>query len=120
MDSLLYHREIYMPPRVLAAFKAGVRLGFGISAHALKAAKEDRYGEIEIPPAINVFSKDIIEVEMLGGKLVKVVARKEYDATRDAIYAIAVSPAGHMLKTVWANLKTDDHKTLRRHLYQTK
>ena len=79
-----------------------------------RQAREDRYGAIAIPAQIAFNGADVVEAEFVGGKLEKVVVRLPYDSTRDAIY---VCKTDGTLKTVWSNLKSDSHKTLKKHLY---
>ncbi len=112
--SNLYHREIFMPAGVRNL--AGVTLALTPSHHARGAALYDRYGALTIPAQITFDGKDVVEAEFEAGKLVKVVVRLSYDDTRDAIY---VCKTDGFLKTVWFNLKSDKHKTLKKHLYKS-
>src|SRR4051812_41370254 len=109
MTANLYHREIYMPKGVLAL--TGVTLKLAATDHAKRAARSDRYGQIEIPAEITFNGSDIVEAEFVNGKLSKVVVRLPYDAKRDAIFVCLIDGT---LKTVWFNLKSDFHKTLRK------
>ena len=112
--SNLYHRDLYMPKGVLALEDREVT--FIVSAHAKRAAREDRYGFLTIPEKIRFDGKDVVEAEFEDGKLKKLVVRLPYDARRDAVYVFNV--ADGLLKTVWANLKSDLHFTLKKELYK--
>lgn len=114
MTANLYHREIYMPKGVLAL--AGVNVKLKVSEHAKRAARNDRYGQIEIPAEITFNGSDVVEAEFVNGKLAKVVVRLPYDSTRDAIFVCLIDGT---LKTVWFNLRSDSHKTLRKELYKS-
>lgn len=108
----LYHREIFMPAIVREIPVKTIALK--PTEHARRAALNDRYGKLEIPATLTFRGRNVIEAELTGGRVTKMVVRKEYDATRDAVYVFL--PDG-TLKTVWFNLKSDTHKTLRRSLY---
>ena len=112
--SNLYHKDLYMPAGVLALEDREVT--FIISEHAKKAALSDRNGMLTIPEKIRFDGKDVVEAEFEDGKLKKLVVRIAYDATRDAVYVFNV-PDG-LLRTVWLNLSTDRHATLKKELYK--
>lgn len=116
MSSLLFHREVFMPPKIAAIGNTTMQIT--PTAHALKAAAGDRYGVITIPNQITFSGADIVEAEVYERKLVKVLIRLDYDATRDLLIALTI-PEGRA-KTVWFNLKSDKHSTLRREIYAEK
>jgi subtilisin-like proprotein convertase family protein len=113
---LLFHREVFMPPKIAGLPNTVIEVI--PTAHALKAATGDRYGAIEVPNKITFSGKDIVEAEVLERRLVKVLIRLDYDATRDLLIALTI-PEGRA-KTVWFNLKSDKHSTLRREIYAEK
>ena len=115
---MLYHREIFMPSIVRELPPRTLRPE--VTAHAKKAAASDRYGALNIPASVTFKGSDVVEAEFTDKKLSKLVVRLPYDATRDAIYAIGFDSGRVFLKTVWFNLKSDGHATLRRHLYATR
>lgn len=118
MTDGLYHAEIGLPE--------GYRHPSGLvnidySAHARKAAGDDRYGYIPLPAAISLSRYKTVEVEILNGKVRKIVIRGALlmdIAERDVIFVL-MPRAGKpwFCKTVWANLKSDSHKTLDRSRY---
>ncbi len=111
----LFHREIHMPARI--ANLGETTIAPKVTRHATEAALSDRYGRIQIPSHITFRGSDVVEAETVNGALSKVVVRKSYDATRDAIFAIGIDKGQTFLKTVWFNLKSDSHKTLRKEMY---
>ncbi len=108
----LFHREVYLPPEVLNM--AAVTVHLKPTRHAIEAARSDRYGSINMPSAITFCGKDVIEIETEDNKVNKLVVRLSYDATRDVVYVFLTDGT---LKTLWVNLKTDKHSSLKRHLY---
>lgn len=116
MQNALYHREVYLPSELLNLKQ--VTKAISATAHALKAAEEDRYGKIEIPSSVTFSGKNIVEAEVLGGRLVKILVRVPYDAERDLLLALAVPE--WRAKTVWFNLKSDIHRTLDKSKYSQK
>ena len=113
----LFHKDIGFPAN-LNLPKGVIDLRY--SPHAQSAAKDDRYtklGPINLPAAIDVNEATVIEVEMEGAKVTKILYRAKLDALRDI--CIPVIPRfGHLFaKTVWVNLSSDKHRTLDRTKY---
>jgi hypothetical protein len=113
---MLYHREIFMPAQVAEQFD---RRSFELqlTRHAKDAARRDRYGFILIPRKIVVQASQIVEAEIVSGEVVKVVVRQPYDQTRDLILVLSPDGKRARVRTVWFNLATDTHATLRAELY---
>lgn len=110
----LYHKEIGFPDgiRMPAGFNPVVRLSY--SGHA-QAEANDRYGQLKLPSVIDVRKADVVEMGVTGKTVTKIVARMPYDNEKDIV--IVFLPDSGRVKTVWANLKTDKHKTLDRSKY---
>jgi hypothetical protein len=108
----LYHREVFMPERLLKLPLA--RIPVYASRHAERAALDDRYGPINLPSSLAFSGDNVIEAEMDGPRVLKLVVRLRWDDRDDAVFAIA--PDG-LIKTVWRNRRTDTHSTLKVHLY---
>lgn len=116
--STLYHTEIFLPEVLRALGKK--TLAPAITAHAKEAALSDRYGKIELPASVTFSGREIVEAEIDGGAVVKLVVRVAYDATRDLVLAIGFRGADSFIKTAWFNLKSDLHSTLDRSRYATR
>lgn len=101
----LFHKDIFLPQVTLPT--GNFRMFY--SFHALRAAENDRYGHIELPEFVDFSEYEIVEIEILNGRMTKILIRGTLDNKRDICLAIA---AGGRVKTVWANLKTDKHRTL--------
>jgi antitoxin component of MazEF toxin-antitoxin module len=108
---MLFHRDVGFPKNV--QMMTGV-LNLRYSQHALRAAREDRYGIMELPETLDVTNGKPVEIEVEDGRVVKSVYRASYDDEIDMV--IVVQPDG-FVKTVWFNMKTDKHKTLDRSKY---
>lgn len=115
--SALYHKEIGLPSGAAKPFVGSLHLAFG--HHARQAANSDRYGRIELPQNLQVDESSIVEVEVDGGVAVKAVVRVQFDAQRDLVVVVnRPDVRGAFVRTVWFNLRSDAHKSLRRHLYR--
>lgn len=109
-NEILYHKDIGFPEDIHLprGFSPVMDLNYG--SHARMEAMQDRYGEIRLPHRIDVRKGQTIEIGVTGKEVTKMVLRFSYDETRDII--IVLMPKTHFVKTVWFNLKTDQHKTL--------
>lgn len=105
----LYHRDIKFPkdfnPRI-----GTVMLTY--TGHAHHASRSDRYGNIILPRSLDTNKAVCFEVEILEGRVVKLVYRAAYSETLDLI--LVCKPKGNtfVVTTVWFNLKSDKHATL--------
>lgn len=108
-----YHKDLFLPVRVAGTFK------LSYSRHAIEASKSDKYGSICLPESISINNDDIIEAEIESGCVVKLVARCSYDSYRDIIIVFMPNKS-NLVKTVWLNLKSDNHNTLKRYNYISK
>lgn len=114
----LFHKDKYIPPEAIRSV-VGRTFSLRYTAHAQQAAQTDKYGKIElskIPSAVRVEQKDIIELETddATGRVVKIVLRRPYDTTRDVAIVFIPTPEGQgVVKTIWFNMKSDVHRTLK-------
>ena len=110
----LYHKDIGFPSnlRMPPNFNPIVRLSY--SGHA-QAEANDKYGQLSLPKVIDTRKGDIVEIGVTGLTVTKIVIRMHYDDVKDIV--IVFLPDSGRVKTVWANLKSDKHKTLDRSKY---
>ena len=102
----LYHQQIGFP----STFRRPVgSFATRPTHHATARAKE--YG-ITIPERINLNDYSIVEIEMIAGRLVKIVIRGEYDNYDDICMAVIPNRGVMLIKTVWLNAWDDKHNTL--------
>ncbi len=106
----LFHKDIGIPGPLKSGPPVGMKLSYGF--HSKLRAQEKG---IENFPS-NLPAYQLIEVESQFGKASKWVVRVPYDARRDLV--LVILPNG-FVKTVWPNWRNDDHKTLKRFLYNT-
>ena len=109
----LYHPEVFLPDWF--EMPSGVVV-LEYSRHALKAAKDDRYGHISLPTRLDLSDFALVELGASGKRTSKIVVRGRYDETRDIVLVLCPGPI-YFVKTVWFNLSTDNHKTLRKGRY---
>lgn len=103
MKDGLYHTATGFPKLTFGAI-----LGLVPSAHASLRAAELRAGEV--PRMFSPATSKVIEVEIVKGKVSKILARKTLDETRDLCYVFLTETK--VVKTVWINDKADKHYTL--------
>lgn len=111
--SKLYHTEVFLPAKLKTLPRC--RIAITPSEHAKRAAKDDRYGNVPIPSHIEFDGRNIIEAEIDGGRVLKLVVRLALNAVNDVIYV--VMPETGLLKTTWINRRSDLHRTLDRSRY---
>jgi hypothetical protein len=110
----LYHKLLGFPARVLEPW-LNQKLNLSYTQHARQAAKNDRYGEPEdLPETVSILPGQVIELEIAGGRLQKLVVRIPYDSEVDLCLVLSLETERASVKTLWLNLVTDNHSTLRR------
>lgn len=106
---MLYHVDVFMPK---FSFPMG-QFKLRYSQHAIRECNSDRYGIIIPPQNITTSNAKIIEVETNeNNKIIKIVYRQYLDTKRDIVIAVDITRQPWTVKTVWVNLRNDNHKTL--------
>ena len=114
MDGL-YHKDIGFPNIKLPEGTYELKK---YSQHALRAAKDDRYGIAkELPKSIDIAQVDLVEIQVENNSVVKAVVRADYNAELDLVIVFMPQAYDNFVKTVWLNEKSDQHKTLQRWKY---
>lgn len=80
--------------------------------HAKNAALTDRYGIINLPTQLDTNNAKCIEVEILNGKVSKLVYRIKYNNAVDLVLVVVPYITEFKVKTVWLNKIEDKHATL--------
>lgn len=113
---MLYHKQFGMPDlsKVLGHYVCK------FTNHALMACLNDRYGKIIPPLRFEASQANVIEAEILGNSVAKLVVRQSYNETMDICIAfIPEKGIGRaIVKTVWLNEKSDNHETLNKSAYK--
>lgn len=121
----LYHADIFVPDW----FKMPTeRAALTYSKHALYATNNDRYGAIPVFESIPLSQFTLIELGVRQGKpnqfgisakreVSKIVVRGAFDEDRDVIFVLIPRGGDYFVKTVWFNLRTDQHTSLNRKRY---
>ena len=104
----LYHFKIGFPKGLISKARLGV-IEPKYSRHAQLAALDDRYGNIDLPERINTNKEKVIEAEVIGAKITKIVYRMRYT---DFLDLIVVLTSQGIVKTVWLNETKDKHSNL--------
>lgn len=114
-SELLYHKDIGFPEDINlpAGFDPVMTLRY--SNHAQQEAQKDIYGDIKLPPRVDVRRGQTIEIAVSGTLVTKMVIRFPYDDTRDI--TMVIQPEDGFVRTVWLNDKTDQHTSLNRAKY---
>lgn len=112
---MLYHKDIRLPEGFALPART---VALSWTRHACHALTTDRYGMIPKFEHIDLRLKEVIEVELDGKRVVKVVVRGDLDGINDIVYVLIPNGSNPWtVKTVWINEKNDDHKTLDRSKY---
>lgn len=116
---MLYHELTGIPVKI--NLPKVIKLWY--SSHAEKASRTDRYGVIELSKEWEHKDGRIIEMETdYSGRPIKVVIRAGYDTLHDVCVVLSLqAPVQNdrlVVKTVWLNLKTDNHSTLNKKVYK--
>lgn len=129
----LYHAETGIPWH-LFQHMAPRPVGLEYGPHARKAALDDRFGQLTSVPLSHSFLKsEVFEVEVEQGCIVKFCARLSsgfgvrtnafHSHDSDEIDLVLVcmrstrEPSNLFVKTLWLNLRSDNHATLDKSKY---
>lgn len=117
MKNGLYHRDLGngIPLDSLRGFGGNLNLDY--SAHARWAAMDDRYSSLapwQAPRSVKLIYEDVIEANIQDDVAVKIVVRLSLDAKRDIVLVLNQPNTQRraFVRTLWLNLKSDQHATL--------
>lgn len=80
------------------------------SRHAQEESLSDRYGRAGLPERVPAGYR-VVEAVVVGEEVLKQVVRGRLDQERDLV--LVVLPRTGRVKTVWINLCSDNHATLK-------
>ena len=109
-----YHVDIGLPEGVQQPSEAHPLV---YSQHAKhEAGREAARGHvIELPHQLPAYR--LVEVQILGHVAVKWVVRVRVNDTQDLVLVLQNNEAHYLVRTVWVNEASDNHKTLDRSKY---
>ena len=108
---MLYHSELGFPESLKIKDQYTFNLIYG--AHAMRAAKTDRYGDMKLPYLVIIPRDYIVEIETKDDiEVDKIVFRIPYEHEEDLDLCLVVMPRTQFVKTVWFNKASDTHTTL--------
>jgi hypothetical protein len=115
MVMALFHYQIGFPNVKVPAGRFKLRY----SGHAIKAAREDRYGNFlnYIPQSLDVNQASLIEMEYTNKRIVKLVYRLSLTKGFDIVIVVVPTEYPWAVKTVFINERGDKHSTLNRSKY---
>jgi hypothetical protein len=131
----VYHSDVYMPEEIRALVPATLSLRY--TRHAEEAAADEtayttRYGALVLPKRLELAQTRLVEVDAFRDRhrrlhAGKVLVRRTYDARWggvDLVLAIQICHGLYhgldiigLVRTVWLNKCSDNHRTLRRDAY---
>ena len=89
-----------------------IRKSLVFTKHASERAVEKA---ILAPRSIEIAAGEVVEAELEGSRITKLVVRRAMDGTRDLVLVLVPKDAGTwMVVTCWLNSNQDTHKTLRK------
>ena len=111
----LFHKKIGLPANYRHPMAVvPVRWTF----HAIKAANSDRYGNVQITDRIDLTKFETVEVEIVAGRIAKILVRGAYSDNLDVTYALIPQLGKEwVVKTTWLNWWNDDHRLISRSKY---
>lgn len=103
-----YHKDLGLPKNIKTNWGI-MRLVY--TPHALRAAENDRYGQITLPEIFDTSKAEVIEIEVdQDGCVAKILYRVSHCNMYDL--CIALVPYTRRVKTVWLNCRYDKHHSL--------
>lgn len=103
----LYHKDAYGLPKLKIGTLDGVLLSYHAQCRAIE--KDIKVKLVDLSRFIPD-EWQLIEIEVVNGIPVKLVARRAFDEIEDLV--IVILRKERLIKTIWFNKKTDTHLTL--------
>lgn len=99
----LYHKDVFLPKELAIPQLSSLI----VSRHAQTRSEQLN---VRLPRDFIPQIGQVIEAEVVQGKLHKIVVRQPWNAAVDICYPLLVQTK--VIKTVWTNSRTDTHLTL--------
>jgi hypothetical protein len=117
MNPREYHKDVFLPPSLLAAVAT---LDFSLlhySRHARLAALEDCVQVHELPRSLALSDWTVVKVETIAGRVSGLLIRRPRTADPRLHIVLAIAAPDMVVRTVWINRASDNHRTLDRKKY---
>jgi len=117
MNPREYHKDVFLPPSLLAAVAT---LDFSLlhySRHARLAALEDCVQVHELPRSLTLADWTVVKVETVAGRVSGLLIRRPLTADPRLHIVLAIAVPDMVVRTVWVNRANDNHKSLDRARY---
>lgn len=118
----LHHYQTGFPPWFQAP-RGKLKVKYQL--HAVAEGTHDRNGKLPMPDVLELGAFQVVEIEVndrwprgAEQRIVKMVLRGTADANRDVVYVVRYIDNRPTVITMWCNLKSDQHATLRRDKYR--
>lgn len=117
MNPREYHKDVFLPPSLVAAVAAIDFSMIHYSRHALVAAAEDGVQAHELPHSLTLADWTLVKVETVDGRVRGLLLRRPRPANPRLHLVIAVAVPDMVVRTVWVNRANDNHRSLDRTKY---
>jgi hypothetical protein len=112
-----YHKDVFLPPSLVAAVATLDFSMVNYSRHALVAAAEDGVQAHELPRSLALSDWTLVKVETVAGRVRGLLLRRPRAADPRLHLVIAIAVPDMVVRTVWVNRANDNHRTLDRTKY---
>jgi hypothetical protein len=105
----IYHRNVWLPDKINKILPE-YRVSPVYSIHAMDSAEHDPFEVIVLPCVLTLDKEHTVEVTTDEDKITQILYRFYYSEEFDLCVVILLPSL--MVKTVWLQLRDDDHSTL--------
>jgi len=117
MTLRLYHRDIYLPPALVAAVAVHDFAMLRYGKHATAAALDDCVPPRELPRSLLLADWRLIHVETTADRPSGILVRRPMQVDPRLHLVLAIGVPDMLVRTVWVNRANDNHRSLDRKKY---
>jgi hypothetical protein len=117
MNPRVYHRDIYLPPALVAAVQRHDFAMLRYGKHATAAALDDCVPPRELPRSLLLADWRLIHVETTADRPSGILVRRPMQCDPRLHVVLAIGVPDMLVRTVWVNRANDHHRTLDRARY---
>jgi hypothetical protein len=112
-----YHRDVFLPPALVAAVAIHDFAMLHYGKHARAAALEDRVPPRELPRSLLLADWTLVKVETISGRPSGILIRRPMQVDPRLHLVLAIGVPDMLVRTVWVNRADDNHRSLDRKKY---